>query len=151
MRKLILAFILLSFSTLTRAQSIKIPTDYEVGYSLGFEGHMLFAATEIELGIGAEGYYQTNLQLNGDLSDNFYFGIRYRWQGYELTKWEGTIGAGAYTYNIISSFPILPLQAAVRGSLRYEVFDKLHVGPYVFLTAASNDSDVGFGLVYKLY
>ena len=151
MRKLILAFILLSFSTLTRAQSIKIPTDYEVGYSLGFEGHMLFAATEFELGIGAEGYYQSNLQFNGALSDNFYFGLRYRWQGYELTKLEGTIGVGAYTYNIISSFPILPLQAALRGSLRYEVFNKLFVGPYVFLTAASNDSDVGFGLVYKLY
>ena len=51
MKKILIALFLLSLCKVTHAQSIKIPTYYEVGYSFGFEGHMLFAATEFDLGV----------------------------------------------------------------------------------------------------
>ena len=151
MRKLILAFILLSFSTLTRAQSIKIPTDYEVGYFFGFQGHKFTVASEIEMGVGLEGFYQTTVVHPGAAEDKFYVGIRYRWRGYEVKKWEGTIGAGAFTSNIIQNFPVYPLKVGVRGTMRFELAKNLYVGPHVFLTSSNENSDVGFGLVYKLY
>ena len=74
MRKLILAFILLSFSTLTRAQSIKIPTDYEVGYFFGFQGHKFTVASELDMGVGLEGFYQIDQKARyiGVLSSDKY-------------------------------------------------------------------------------
>ena len=35
--------------------------------------------------------------------------------------------------------------------MRYELAKNLLVGPHVFLTSSNENSDVGFGLVYKLY
>ncbi len=134
-----------------RAQAIKIPTDYEVGYFYGFQGHKFIVGSEIEMGVGMEGFYQTTALHPGAAEDKFYVGIRYRWRGYEIKKWEGTIGAGAFTSNIIQNFPVYPLKVGVRGTMRFELAKNLYVGPHVFLTSSNENSDVGFGLVYKLY
>jgi hypothetical protein len=151
MKKILIALFLLSLCKVTHAQSIKIPSDYEVGYFFGFQGHKFIVASELEMGVGLEGFYQTTAIHPGLAEDKFYLGIRYRWRGFKMPKWEGTIGAGAFTSNIIQNFPVYPLKVGVRGTMRYELAKNLYLGPHVFLTSSNENSDVGLGLVYKLY
>ena len=151
MKKLLftIAFAITAFSS--SAQSINLPTEYELGYYFGFHSHQLTAAAEFDMGIGIEGFAQTDIGHFGSTTDKFYVGLRYLWRGVETPKWEGTVSAGAWTTGLFYNFPIYPLHIGSRASLRYKINEKLTVGPQVFVTPVPNDSEVSIGIMYKLY
>lgn len=151
MKKLLLTLTFIAFGFASKAQSVNIPTEYELGYYFGFQGHQLTAAAEFEMGVGMEGFARTDLFHPGSAMDIFYVAPRYRWRGYEFPKWEGTVSAGAWTNGLAYNFPIYPLRLGARASLRYEITDKLYVSPQVFLAPYTENSDVSIGLIYKLY
>jgi len=151
MKKLLLTLTFIAFGFASKAQSVNIPTEYELGYYFGFQGHQLTAAAEFEMGVGIEGFAQTDLFHPGSATDKFYVAPRYRWRGYDFPKWEGTISAGAWTTGLLYNFPIYPLTLGARATLRYQVSNKLYVSPQVFLTPEPGESDVSIGLIYKLY
>jgi hypothetical protein len=151
MKKLLLTLSLMIVAITAKSQSINIPTDYELGYYFGFQGHQLAAAAEFEMGVGLEGFAQTDLFHPGSATDKFYLAPRYRWRGVDFPKWEGTISAGAWTTGLFYNFPIYPLTMGARATLRYEIADNLYVSPQVFLTPSPNESDFSIGLVYTLY
>lgn len=147
---LLLAAAVLSGSALS-AQSINIPTDYELGYHFGFHSHQLSAAAELEMGIGLEGFAQTSLLHPGSADDKFYVGLRYRWEGVTTPKWEGTVSVGGWTTGLFYNFPVYPINFGSRGAINYRINDKLSVGPNVFIAPSASNSEMGLGLVYKLY
>lgn len=125
------------------AQSVNLPTQYELGYYFGFHSHQLTGAVELDMGVGIEGFAQTDIGHFGNTTDKFYVGMRYLWRGVDYSKWEGTISAGAWTTRLFYNIPVFPLTIGSKASLRYEITDKLSVGPQVFVTPTANS-----GLLY---
>lgn len=125
------------------AQSVNLPTQYELGYYFGFHSHQLTGAVELDMGVGIEGFAQTDIGHFGNTTDKSYVGMRYLWRGVDYSKWEGTISAGAWTTGLFYNFPVFPLTIGSKASLRYEITDKLSVGPQVFVTPTANS-----GLLY---
>jgi|GEM_PF-2047113 hypothetical protein len=151
MKKLLLTVAFAFTAVTASAQSINFPTQYELGYYFGFHSHQLTAAAELDMGVGIEGFAQTDVAHFGNTTDKFYVGLRYLWRGVEFPKWEGTVSAGAWTTGLIYNAPVYPLHIGSRASLRYKITEKLTVGPQVFVTPVPNDSEVSIGLMYKLY
>jgi hypothetical protein len=135
------------------AQGVQIPNEIELGYYFGFHSHQLTGAAEFDMGVGIEGFAQTDIAhpFSGGVTDKFYVGIRYRWESWNAPKWEGTVSAGAWTTGLFYNFPVYPLALGSRASLGYRVNDQLSVGPQVFITPQAKDSEFSIGLMYKLY
>ena len=151
MKKILLTLTLTLTAISASAQSVNIPIEYELGYYFGFHSHQLTAAAEFDMGVGIEGFLQTSAAHFGTSSDKVYVGIRYLWRGINVPKWEGTVSAGAWTTQLVKDFPIYQLNLGTRASLRYKITEKLTVGPQAFITPLNVDSEIGIGLMYKLY